>query len=259
MSLYDATITYNVQYSGETYAGPGDAVWYLMTFPIERARVDALWTVGGAGCLLLILLAPWKRERLVAPLWVGAACLSIAVNGSRGLPQYFVQANPALALAAAWGAFETWPLVRSWAGRRAPAAGLVAILVISVGVWRVNQFPKLVQQTSFDASYLLGRLDRADYLSRYADDRKYSAAASAELAETVRSRTQPLDRIYVFGFTCAAYVDADRASASRFFWSRPVIVELQSRDVRLWCRRPARGSQPAIARLDRSAAKRLGS
>ena len=226
--LYDATITYNVQYSGETYAGPGDAVWYLMTFPIERARVDALWTVGGAGCLLLILLAPWKRERLVAPLWVGAACLSIAVNGSRGLPQYFVQANPALALAAAWGAFETWPLVRSWAGRRAPAAGLVAILVISVGVWRVNQFPKLVQQTSFDASYLLGRLDRADYLSRYADDRKYSAAASAELAETVRGRTQPLDRIYVFGFTCAAYVDANRASASRFFWSRPVIVNFKA-------------------------------
>jgi hypothetical protein len=104
----------------------------------------------------------------------------------------------------------------------------VAILVISVGVWRVNQFPKLVQQTSFDASYLLGRLDRADYLSRYADDRKYSAAASAELAETVRSRTQPLDRIYVFGFTCAAYVDANRASASRFFWSRPVIVNFKA-------------------------------
>ena len=49
--LYDATITYNVQYSGETYAGPLDAVRYLLTFPIERARVDALWTLGGAACL----------------------------------------------------------------------------------------------------------------------------------------------------------------------------------------------------------------
>jgi 4-amino-4-deoxy-L-arabinose transferase-like glycosyltransferase len=43
--LYDATIAYNVQYSGETYASPGAAIWYLLTFPIERARVDALWTV----------------------------------------------------------------------------------------------------------------------------------------------------------------------------------------------------------------------
>jgi hypothetical protein len=28
----------------------------------------------------------------------------------------------------------------------------------------------------------------------------------------------------VFGFSCGAYVEADRASASRFFWSRPVIA-----------------------------------
>jgi hypothetical protein len=226
--LYDATITYNIQYSGETYAGPRAFVWYLLTFPIERARVDALWTVGGAGCLLLVALAPWKLERLVAPIWVGAACLSIAVNGSRGLPQYFVQANPALAVAAAWGALETWPLLRSWAGKRAPLIGALAMMLIGVGVWRVNQFPKLVEQTLFDASYVLGRMDRSEYLSRYADERKYSAAASAELADMVRASTQPGDRIYVFGFTCAAYVDASRASASRFFWSRPVIVNFKA-------------------------------
>ena len=101
--LYDATIAYNVQYSGETYAGPL-AVVVSPDLPDRARRVDALWTVGGAGCLMLIPLSLAKRERLVAPLWVAAACLSIAVNGSRGLPQYFVQANPALALAAGWGA-----------------------------------------------------------------------------------------------------------------------------------------------------------
>ena len=93
----------------------------------------------------------------------------------------------------------------------------------------MNQFPKLVRA---DVLRRIVRCSdawiRADYLSRYADDRKYSAAASAELAETVRARTQPLDRIYVFGFTCAAYVDANRASASRFFWSRPVIVDFKA-------------------------------
>jgi len=28
----------------------------------------------------------------------------------------------------------------------------------------------------------------------------------------------------VFGFSCGAYVEAERISASRFFWSRPVIA-----------------------------------
>jgi hypothetical protein len=226
--LYDATITYNVQYSGETYAGPGAAVWYLLAFPIDRARVDALWTVGGAGCLVLILLSAGRRERLVAPTWVAAACLSIAVNGSRGLPQYFVQANPALALAAGWAAVEAWSLLRAKAGRRAPVLGLIVLLIVSIGVWRVNQFPKLVEQTAFDATYALGRMDRSAYLSRYVDERKYSALAAEQLADVVRTSTQPDDRIYVFGFTCAAYVIADRASASRFFWSRPVIVRFKS-------------------------------
>ncbi len=39
--------------------------------------------------------ARWaRRERLVPVVWVAAACASIAINGSRGLPQYFIQANP---------------------------------------------------------------------------------------------------------------------------------------------------------------------
>ncbi|MEO7270896.1 MAG: hypothetical protein ABI211_02710, partial [Vicinamibacterales bacterium] len=196
--LYAATITYNLRYSGETYAGPFAVGRYLLTFPIERARVDALWTVGGLGCLILIPLSFARRERLVAPLWVAAACLSIAVNGSRGLPQYFVQANPALALAAGWGAIEAWAWITARSGQRARLIGLAAAVVVAVGVWRVDQFPKLFEQTRFDASYALGRIDRTTYLSRYSDDRKFSALSSAVLAETIRARTKPTDRVYVF-------------------------------------------------------------
>jgi hypothetical protein len=226
--LYDATIAYNIEYSGETYAGPGSAVLYLLTFPVDRARVDALWTVGGAGCLVLFLLSAGRRERLIAPIWVAAACLSIAVNGSRGLPQYFVQANPALALAGGWAAVVAWPWLRDRAGRAAPALGALALAVVAIAVWRVNQFPKLFEQTAFDTSYAIGRVSRSDYLARYGDDRKYSALDAAQLAATVRATTGPDDRIYVFGFTCAVYVLADRESASRFFWSRPVIVNFKA-------------------------------
>ena len=83
--LIDATIFYNLQYSGETY-GVVSPLQYLATFPIERARADALWTLGGAGCLFLLAGAGGSRVRLVPVVWVAAACVSIAINGSRSLP-----------------------------------------------------------------------------------------------------------------------------------------------------------------------------
>ena len=216
--LYAATIDYNVLYSGETYAGPAHAAVYLLTFPIGHARVDGLWLVGGAGCAVLLAASFKNRERLIAPAWVAAACLVIAINGSRGLPQYFVQAGPALALAAAWSATLLWSRHR-W-------VNLAVVGLVAFGLWRVNEFPKLIENTWHDARHLLGQTSRTQHLARYGDReaRKYSALAVAELADYLRANTQPADPVYVFGFSCGAYVQASRTSASRFFWSRPVIV-----------------------------------
>ena len=129
--LFDATFAYNLQYSGETYAGASDVIRYLITFPIERARVDALWTLGGAGCLLLLAGALGDRTRLVPVVWVAAACVSIAINGSRSLPQYFVQANPALALAAGWGTALAWEWLQSSLGRSARVPAAAAAVLVS--------------------------------------------------------------------------------------------------------------------------------
>ena len=159
--LYDATITYNVRYSGETYRGPLQAVLYLLTFPVQHARVDSLWLLGGAGCAVLLAGSLRDRERLVVPAFVAAACLSIAINGGRGLPQYFIQALPLLALAAAWAGRLLWTRHR--------AVNLVAIAVITVGVWRVSDFPKLVDNVAHDTSYVIGRTDRQTHLGRYGD------------------------------------------------------------------------------------------
>jgi len=216
--LYDATITYNVRYSGETYKGPWDAVTYLLTFPIRHARVDALWLVGGAGCAVLLVAARRGVERLMPVAWTAAACLTIAINGSRDLPQYFVQAAPALALAAAWGAMFL----------RTPSriANTVLACAIAIAIWRVNDFGKLVDNTRHDLRFMTGAMTRNDHLARYGDrtTRKYSALAMEELGGFMQSHSTPVDTVYVFGFSSAAYVRAGRASASRFFWSRPVIV-----------------------------------
>ena len=98
-----ATIDDNLQVSNETYGGPFSVVSYLATFPFQRARVDMLWFLGGVGALLLAGRSWAKPSTGLVLTWVLAAVISIAVNGSRGLPNYFVQANPALALAASAG------------------------------------------------------------------------------------------------------------------------------------------------------------
>ncbi len=216
--LYQATILYNLRYSGQTYGGPAAALVYLLTFPVRHARVDGLWLVGGAGCAVLLAAGFWNRERWIPVAWVAAACLSIVINGSRDLPQYFIQAAPALALAAAWGA-------RVVTTRRL-AVNVLLVLAAAYAVWRVDDFAKLADQTWHDTRYAIGRLSRPEYLARYGDRtaEKYSALANAQLGEFMRQRTGPADPVYVFGFSCAAYLQADRVSASRFFWSRPVIA-----------------------------------
>lgn len=227
-ALYRATIEYNLDYSGETYAHPLGLAGYLLTFPVAHARIDALWLVGGLGCI--VLLAGWLRTRagwaLLLPVaWVAAACLSIAVNGSRGLPQYFVQAAPALALAAGMGASRLWPATAIAPGLR-PAARAAAMLLVAYGAWRVNDFDKIPRNAAHDLAYLTGRISKEAHLARYGAQRddKYSALAVHRLAEYLRARTAPRDRIYIFGFSPGAYVLADRTSASRFFWSRPILV-----------------------------------
>ena len=222
--LYDATITYNVLYSGETYEGASHFVRYLLTFPVQHARVNALWLLGGAGSAVLLFASSRDRSLIVAPAWVAAACLVIAINGSRGLPQYFVQALPALALAAAWA----WAVLPGLKTR--PALRIVVVALLAIAVWRVNEFSNYGPNIVHDAKYLTGRISREEHLAHYGDRdvRKYSAGAMTELAAFIEARTSPADKIYIFGFSSGAYVLAHRASASRFFWSRPVIVDFNA-------------------------------
>ncbi|PYR94862.1 MAG: hypothetical protein DMF84_02365 [Acidobacteria bacterium] len=226
--LYQATIAYNVHYSGETYAGPLQMGSYLLWFPVDHARVDALWFVGGLGSTVLLVAAFRNRTAWVPVAWVAAACLSIAINGSRGLPQYFLQAAPALALAAGLGAslvLPRMPRVLAW----------IVVALVAVGVWRVNDFPKLASNVWHDARYVTGEIDWRTHRARYGGQReidKYSALDNADLGAMIAQRSRPDDTVYVFGFSPAAYVYGGRRSASRFFWSRPVILNFNGGDPR---------------------------
>jgi len=225
--LYQATIVYNVQYSGETYSSVWDFLRYVVVAPIRHAQVDPLWFVGGVGCLVLLYFAlrALAQRRLVTAwipiLWVGLACVSIAINSKRDLPQYFLQAAPALALAAGMASALVFP-------RLPVAAGWIVAAALAAATWRVgaDPFPKLAEYVWHDTQYALGRIDRRTHLAKYGsrDVDKYSALGNHDLGDFLSAHTRPDETVYVFGFSSAAYVYADRQSASRFFWSRPVIV-----------------------------------
>ncbi len=244
--LYFATIDYNLRYSGETYPSRLAMVEYLVTFPIRQARLDSLWFLGGLGSAALIAVAIARRrgrERwplLVAPIWVAAACLAIAINGSRGLPQYFLQAGAPLALAAGVAAAWCWRRVRPlW---RALAAGLLVMAVL-----RIGNFTKVADATAYDLAHMRGETSRREYLSRFGranSGDKYSAEAVADLATYLRDRTGANDRVLIFGFSPWALVGSGRVSATRFFWSRPVIIGFQGD-------RPGYGVEGLIGELNR--------
>ncbi len=228
--LYLATVSYNVAYSGETFEGTSP-LRYLFTFPLARARNDALWMLGGIGAILAAIR--WVGARRSVPArcgvvvmsWVAAACLSILINGARELPQYFVQAAPALAMMAAAGLA---PLLGNRTTR-----GVVPVLVSVVLVAAVlrpgelGHFPKFFGNLSEDWSALTGQTSRESYLSRFGgrEQDKWVALEVDALAAEIKATTSPDDTVYVFGFSPGVFVLSGRRSASRFHWSRPVVME----------------------------------
>jgi hypothetical protein len=248
-ALWRATVDYNLAYSGETYNSVG-ALAYVFQLPLGRARADLLWFVGGLGALLVVLRyrhAPRLTAVLLA--WLIACVLSIAINGARDLPQYFVQAAPALALSFA-------------AGRHVAASGptwlrVAATVAVIVGLWRVGSdpvtfaglrwggMPQLAANLGHDVRHAIGRIDRAAYLARFTGGPKYDAVEVEALTRYVRETTAPADRILVFGFSPAVYVESGRRSASRFFWSRPVVLEFAASEERY-------GSAGLLADLERT-------
>ncbi len=247
--LHLATVTYNIAYSGETFQGTSP-LGYLVAFPIERARNDALWMLGGVGAILATVR--WIRAPLSAPAlcdvvilsWVAASCLSILINGARELPQYFVQAAPALAMMTALGLA---PLLSNWRARPLVPVAMMAVLVAAcLRPGESGHLPKLIENTRDDWSALTGSTDRPTYLARFGgrDRDKFVAREVEDLATSIKATTAPTDAIYIFGYSPGVLLKSERRSASRFHWSRPVVIEFASGT-------PGYGSDALLADLAR--------
>ena len=213
-----AVVDFNRYYVGEGFSPAvyaldfSKAVWL-------RMKTDPLWLCGAIGAV--VALADVARRRVLPPaaglavLWGGAATLVIVVNGARLFNSYFLQALPPLALLGAWLLTESARESRPRRAIAAAAAIVMAILLVQRGY-----APRVLHWAAADWAVLRGSIDRTTYLERfggYANARGYSARANAELADYLRSRTAPEDRIFLFGINGAGvYFASDRLTAHRF-------------------------------------------
>ena len=224
--------------------------------------VDALWFVGGLGCIVLLSSRRALAQR--RPVLDGfrspgsrVACLSIAINGSRDLPQYFLQAAPALALAAGVAA----------AIGPAAAAGGRALGRRAAGRGRRSGGRATIRSRSSPATSGTTRSTRsagstaATHLAKYGGARdvdKYSALDNRDIGAFLAVEDDARTRPSTSSATRRARTSTrNRRSASRFFWSRPVILDFNREDPALRRRRPAGGSRAQPAGVCRPPAARL--
>lgn len=213
-----AVIDFNRYYVGEGFSIGVYAVDFSKAVWL-RIKTEPLWLAGSAGAVAAIAELVRKRQlppvAALAVLWGGAAALVIVVNGARLFNSYFINAHAPLALLGAW-------FLTDWAGtsRLHRALRVGTVLLMAALLVQRSYLPKVMDSARADLGVMTGRLSPVEYLERfggYANDRGYSARANAELAAYVAARTQPDDRIFLFGINGAGvYFAANRLTAHRF-------------------------------------------
>ena len=235
-----AVVDFNRFYVGQGFEASAYALEFSKAVWL-RIKTDPLWFGGAAGSVAAI--AQLARKRRLEPLpalamcWGAAAVLVIIVNGARLFNSYFTNALAPLSLMAAW--FIGDSVVQRSAVRR----GLAGATVLAMAFLFVQRgsAERILEWTRADVSFLRGHMDRSSYLERfggYANDRGYSARANTELADYIRRRTDPDDRIYLFGINGAGvYFESDRLTAHPFlrvnFFVDPEITRFPDRRFRL--------------------------
>jgi 4-amino-4-deoxy-L-arabinose transferase-like glycosyltransferase len=133
----------------------------------------------------------WRGEALVVWLWL-AAMTGAALIGGRMYGHYFLLTVPPLSVLAGVGGAE-WLMTAS-TGERRRLAAIVAAMAFGflIAAW-------------------LFRAATDSWIKLSPDYRRASAY--------VRARTRPDDRLFVWGWFPALYVDADRCPASRFVYT----------------------------------------
>jgi hypothetical protein len=197
-----------------------------------RMKTDEVWCLGSLSAVIALCAWRWRSTRpgwaaSLGIVWLGAALVAILANGPRMFATYFVPPLVPLCLLFAWLLDQTLASRQRWR----LAAGLLVAGVTGAMLVRSGSVNRAASVTSWDARYLAGHSDRQEYLGRFQSraSRAFSAADNAQLADYVRTHTDPSDRIFVFGMTGGTYFSSGRLPASRFLFVYPAVSNIIDR------------------------------
>jgi len=198
----------------------------------RRMKTDEVWALGTVAAAVAVAAWRWRQTKpaLVAALgvfWLGAALLAIVLNGPRMFQTYFMPALVPLCLLSAWLLDQAFAPARRWhLATAALVVALIAIMLVRSGSPR-----RVADITRADTLQLFGSTERQDYLRRFQSrsTQAFSAADAETLADYLRTRTEPDERVFIFGMTASAYFLSGRLPASRFLFVYPAVSNMADR------------------------------
>lgn len=198
----------------------------------RRMKTDEVWALGTTAAAVAMGAWRWRHTKpaAVAALgvfWLAAALLAIVLNGPRMFQTYFMPALVPLCLLGAWLLDQAFAPARRW--RLATAALVVALIAIMLV--RSGSPRRAADVTRADTLQLFGSTERQDYLHRFQSraTQAFSAADAETLADYLRARTGPDERVFIFGMTASAYFLSGRLPASRFLFVYPAVSNMADR------------------------------
>ena len=223
--MWTATVEFNLAYLALGDQGFGFTLNRYAHEVFRRIKGDEIWLAGSLAALAAAVAMLSRAQRattsgrvaLLGLAWLGGAVIATLANGPRLFTTYFVPSLVPLAILIAWLLRETL----GSGNRRRVAAGVVVVLLGGAMVIRGGTLRRAADATTWDARHLFGQTSRADYLERFRSrsSRAFHAGDNALLAEYVRTRTAPGERVFVFGMTAGTYFSSGRLPGSRFLWA----------------------------------------
>ena len=214
-------IEVHIRYNAEEYSEVGQ----LSVRGMAEMTARYLWRGGsivplGPFPVLLVPIAAgtilaWReRWNVGLPLlaWAAGAVACVAIQGKGFVYHWLVTFPPILALAA----LALAKLVEEGRAGRLIAATAIAVFVAGVGIDPLRDAWHLTR-------YVAGRDSRDEYLDEF-QLRWFQALSAVQAAEYVKARTQPADRVIMYGEGGMVNFLTGRPSPTRFVFAQPLHV-----------------------------------
>ena len=222
--MFEILFLWNAKYA--SLNPPGSNFGRELASFLVGGRQQLLFPIGLlalAGAADLTLRPQAGRIRWLLPIWALSMAAAVWIQG-KYYTYHWLPLLPPMGLLAAQGLRAAWFLLQRSARARIALAWYVAGVVVLFAIlglayWRSLQVP---------VRYALGNVPRSDFMrgfERPAGLGRFSLRANEEVAQFLRRRTAIDAPIFVWGFEPLIYHLAERAPASRFIYSVPLVTE----------------------------------